>query len=76
MKSLKVPMTFLRRINIPVNIYLDNLLLMGQALENILMARDLLIFLLQNLRFGVNLQKAALDPVKQMELCDMCIDSK
>ena len=41
---------------------------MGQALENILMARDLLIFLLQNLRFGVNLQKAALDPVKQMEL--------
>lgn len=68
MKSLKVPMTFLRRINIPVNIYLDNLLLMGQALENILMARDLLIFLLQNLRFGVNLQKAALDPVKQMEL--------
>ena len=41
---------------------------MGQALENILMARDLLIFLLQNLRFGVNLQEAALDPVKQMEL--------
>ena len=51
-KLFKVPISVLRRLMIMVIIYLDDLLI----LENITMARDSVIFLLQHLGFVINLK--------------------
>ena len=47
-KILKVPVALLRQVNIRITIYLDDMLLIGRTLPEILMARDTLIFLLQH----------------------------
>ena len=46
-KLLKIPVSVLRRLNILVIIYLDEMLLIGHTSEEKLMARDTAIFLLQ-----------------------------
>ena len=53
-KLLKVPMTILRRLNIKIIIYLDDMLLIGHSLEKIFIDRDTIIFLLQHLGFVIN----------------------
>ena len=65
-KLLEVPIALLRRLNIRLVIYLDDILLMGRTLEEILMSRDTLIFLLQHLGFIMNL-KSVLKPAQQIE---------
>ena len=45
-KLLKIPIPILRRINIRLIIYLDDIIIMGRSLEEILMSRDTVIFLL------------------------------
>ena len=52
-KLLKVPIALLRRL-IRLVIYFDNIFLMGRTLEEILMSRDTLIFLLQHLGFAMH----------------------
>ena len=50
---------------------------MGRTLPEILMARDTLIFLLQQLDFVINLKKSVLHhPVKQMEFLGLVIDTE
>ena len=75
-KLLKVPIALLRRVNIRIIIYLDDMLLMGRTLPEILMARDTLIFLLQHLGFVINLKKSVLHPVKQIEFLGLVIDTE
>ena len=55
-KLSKVSLALLRRINIRIIIYLDDMLLMGRTLPETLMARGTLIFLLQHLGFVINLK--------------------
>ena len=74
-KLLKVPIVLLRRVNIRIIIYLDDMLLMRRALPEILMARDTLIFLFQHLNVVINLKKSALHPVKQIEFLGLVIDT-
>ena len=69
-KLLEVPIALLRRLNIRLVIYLDDILLMGRTLEEILMSRDTLIFLLQHLGFVMNL-KSVLKPAQQIEFLDL-----
>ena len=57
---LKASISVLRRINIPVIIYLDSMLLMGQTMKETLMSRDTTIFPLQHLGFIVNMDKSIL----------------
>ena len=57
-KLLKVPMTILRRLNIKIIIYLDDMLLIGHSLEKIFIDRDTIIFLLQHLGFVINWKKS------------------
>ena len=45
-KISKVPISLLRRLHTRVIIYLDDMLLMSQILEELLMSRDAIIFLL------------------------------
>ena len=75
-KLLKVPIALLRRVNIRIIIYLDDTLLMGSTLTEILMAKDTLIFLLQHLGFVINLKKPVLHPVKQIEFLGLVTDTE
>ena len=67
-KLLKMPISIPKRINIWIVIYLDNMLMMGQTLEEILIARDTVILLLQNLVFVLNLDKSILSLAQEIEL--------
>ena len=75
-KLLKIPIALLRRINIRIIVYLDDILLMGRTLQEIMTARDILIFLLQNLGFVINLKKSILQPVKQLEFLGLQINTE
>ena len=74
-KLLKAPMTILRRANIKIIIYLDNMLLIDHSLEEIVMSRDTVIFLLQHLGFVINWKKSVLAPVQETEFSDQTINS-
>ena len=67
-KILKVAIPLLRRPQIRVIIYLDDMLLMSQTLEELLMSRDTVIFLLTQLGFVINLKKSILSIAQQIEL--------
>ena len=56
-KSLKVPIPVLRRLMIRVIMFMDDLLIFGNTLVKILIARDFVIFLLQQLGFVINFKK-------------------
>ena len=56
-KLLKILVPVLCRLNIPIIIYLDDMLLIGHTIKETLMVRDTLIFL-QQLGFVLNLKKS------------------
>ena len=61
-KLMKVPVAVLRRLSIRLIIYLDDILLMGDSLEAIEMARDTILFLMGHLGFVINMGKSVLEP--------------
>ena len=68
-------MTILRRINIKIIIYLDDILLIGHSLEELVMSRDTVMFLLQHLGFIINWKKSVLTPVQEIEFLGLTINS-
>ena len=48
---------------------------MSQTINGLEIARDTLIFLLQSLRFLINLQKSVLEPLQKIEFLGLEIDS-
>ena len=52
------------------------MLLLGKTMEEILVAGDTLIFLLQHLGFVINLKKSVLEPQQKMEFLGLIIDSQ
>ena len=56
-------------------IYLSDILIMATSLEEILMSRDTVIFLLQHLGFLINLQKSKLEPNTKLEFWVVEINS-
>ena len=75
-KLLKIPISLLRRINIRLVIFLDDVLLMAQTIEELLMSRDTLIFLFQKLGFVINLKKSVFQPTQQIEYLGLIINSQ
>ena len=73
-KPLKVPIALLRRLNIRLVIYLDDIPLMGRT-DEFLMSRDILIFLLQHLGFVIKLKKSVLKPSQQIDFLGLKIDT-
>ena len=73
-KLLKIPIALLRRINVRI-IFLDDMLVMAQTLQEISQAKETLIFLLQNLGFVINFKKSQLTPVKEIEFLGLVINS-
>ena len=67
-KLLKVAISVLRRLMIRVIIYLDDLLILGNSMSEIFIARDSVIFRLQHLGFVINLKKCVLDTAQTMTL--------
>ena len=73
---LKVPIAVLRRVNIRIIAYLNDMLLMGRMLPKMFMARDILTFLLQHFGFAINFKKSVRHPVKQNEFLGLVIDTE
>ena len=65
----------MRRLNVGIIIYLDDMLLMCQSEEKMHIARDTLLFLLQHLGFVINQTKSQLAPVQKIEFLGMEINS-
>ena len=57
-KIIKVPISLLRKLNVRIIIYLDGVLLMVSSLEDLLIARGTLMFLLQHLSFLINIKNS------------------
>ena len=58
LQILKGSIQLFRWLDIHLVIYLDDILLMGRTLEEILISRDALIFLLQKLGFVISVRKS------------------
>ena len=74
-KLLKVPMSLLRRINVTLIIYTDDILIIAHTCQEAYLAQDSTIFLLQNLGFTINFKKSELTPSQKMEYLGVVIDS-
>ena len=66
-KILKVSISPIRRLNIRIVIYLDNMLLLGRSIKEVLIAAGTAIFLLQHLEFVIDLKKSILTPQQKIE---------
>ena len=73
-KSLKIPIAFLRRIGTLIIIYLYDMLL--RTAQNVQMYRDTVILLLQDLGFVINLKQSVRTTSQEMEFLGMVINSK
>ena len=69
------PLSLLRKLNVRIIIYLDDMLLMASSLEDLLMARDTQIFILQHLGFLINIKKSYLEPKLTLEFVGVIVDS-
>ena len=56
--------------------YLDYLLILGNSMSEIFLARDSVIFLLQHLGFVINLKKCVLDPAQEIEFLGLIVNSQ
>ena len=65
-KLLNIPIALLSRINVRVIIYLDDMLVMAQTLNEISQAKETLTYLLQNLGLVINFKNMQLTPVKEI----------
>jgi len=74
-KLMKVPIALLRKLDIRLIIFLDNILIMVSTKEDILMAKDTLVFLLQNLGFIINSKKSVFNPTQTLQFLGMEINS-
>ena len=75
-KLLKVPIALLRRLNMRIVIYLDDILIFGRSIKQAMQARDTLIFLFQKLGFVLNLEKSQFQPVKTLKFLGLNIDTQ
>ena len=69
-------MSLLRRLMIQAIIFLDDLLIFKNTMEEILVARDPVIFLLQHLGFVIYFKKCVLEPTQEIEFLGMIVNSK
>ena len=74
-KILKVPISFFCPLNSRILIYLEDMLLMSESIEKLLVARDTVIFLLQNLGFVKTLKRSFMEPVQTIEYLGIVINS-
>ena len=74
-KLLKVPITVLRKMNISIVIYINDMLIIADSQQEMEQARDPPLFLLQHIGFVINWEKSFLEPTKQIDFLGVQIDS-
>ena len=74
-KLLQIPITLIKRNNVRIIIFLDDMLVMVEMLNEVLQAKETLIFLLQNLGFVINSKNSQLIPVKEITFLGLAIKS-
>ena len=75
-KLLNVPRALLRQLNIRSVIYLNDIFLMGRTLEEILVSRGTMVFLLKHLGFVKSLKKKSfLKPPYQIDISSLKEDT-
>ena len=74
-KLIKVLVSILCKLYIRIIVYLDDFLILGKTLEEAILSRDTVIYLLQNLGFVINLKKSVLHPTQRIQFLGMIIDS-
>ena len=74
-KLPKIPVSVLRSLIILIIINLEDMFLIGHTIEEMLMTRDTVIFLLQQLGFVKNLKKSVLRPTQRIKFLRLTIDS-
>ena len=74
-KLLKVSLAVLRRSNLLIIIYIDEMLKIGRTREEVESTRDTLIYLLQHLGFVLNLKKSVLHRCQEIELLGLMVNS-
>jgi len=72
---LKIPIAILRRLNVRIVIYLDDMLILGYSWEEVIQSRDTVIFLLQHLGFVMNQKKCVLKPSQEMVFLGLEVNS-
>ena len=75
-KLMKVPMSLLRRLQIRMMIYIDDIIIMAQQEKHILMARDTTLYLLESLGLTVNYAKSVLKPEQKLEYLGIEINTQ
>ena len=73
---MKIPISVMRKLNVTLIIFLDDILIMASTKKELLQARDPLIFLLQTLGFLVNKNKSVLHPCQILQFLVVEINSK
>ena len=61
-------------MKVPISILLDNFLILGKTLEEAILNRDAVIYLLKNLGYVINLKKSLFHPIQRIEFLGMIID--
>ena len=67
--------SILYKFYLRIILYLDDFLILAKTLEETILSRDSVIYLLQNLGFVINLKKSVLQPIQKIEFLGMIIDS-
>ena len=71
-----VKVAILRRLNLLLILCLDDILLIVRFQKELIMARETLTFLLQNLSFLINFEKSVLQPFQKVEFFRIFVDSR
>jgi len=74
-KLLKVPIALMRRLNVRLIIYLDDILILACSPTELYLARDTMIYLLQNLGFLINIKKSQFQATQKIQFLGVEINS-
>ena len=73
-KLITVPVSILCKFYIRIIVYLNDFLILRKTLEETILSRDTVIYLLQNLGFVINLKKSVLYPTQRIKFLGMITD--
>ena len=74
-KVCQIPVERPSILSVRIIIYLGDMLLLASSLEDLLMAIDTLIFILQHLDFLINIKNSYLEPTSTLEFLGVIVDS-
>ena len=74
-KVCQIPVERPSILSVRIIIYLGDMLLLASSLEDLLMAIDTLIFILQHLDFLINIKNSYIEPTSTLEFLGVIVDS-